>query len=222
MKLNTITKFVLLAHDPVKGKFLIPDFYINYGIIGSLLIEMNLEHLIKLDNHLVIPISHHAIKNEIFFEILTKIGSSKKPRRIKYWIKKLSPNSKKYKEEILTILNQEHIIRIEHKRFIGIFSYKKSYIVNNDLREEIIYHLKDAVLSSNKISNEDLLILSLIRACNMHHILSDNKEELKHICKALDQVMKLSPISADLEKIIVEIQTALIATIAISSNTSYT
>jgi hypothetical protein len=55
MKFNTLTKFLLIAHHPEKGRFLISETHIKFGLIGAALLELSLAEQIKIeDNKLVL------------------------------------------------------------------------------------------------------------------------------------------------------------------------
>jgi len=127
MKLNTLTKFLLVAHHPEKGRFLISDAHINYGIIGAALLEMSLDEQIKIEENKLILLKDGNSENSIISEISKEIRTSKKTRKIKYWITKLAIKSRKFKWEILVDLEKNKLLRIEDKKFLGLIPFRKSY-----------------------------------------------------------------------------------------------
>lgn len=217
MKLNTLSKFLLLAHHPEKGGFLISDAHINYGIIGAALLEMSLDGQINIEKNKLILLKEANSDNSIISEILKEIKSSKKTRKIKYWITKLARKSRKFKWAILSDLEKNKLLKIEDRKFIGLISYKKSYLVESNTRNDLIIQLKKDALSGGDLSNETILVLGLIEACKMHKIITSDKVELKKLKQELKEIIKESPIADTVDKTIKQVQAAIIGAIIAST-----
>ena len=97
MNLSSVEKFLVLAHHPQKGKFMISDIHINYGIIGAILLDMSLEDKIKIENDRLVLKGSIELDDLIRSEIALQISQSTKPRKIRYWMSKLARKSRKYK-----------------------------------------------------------------------------------------------------------------------------
>ena len=216
MKLNTTENFLLLAQHPTKGKLMVSDMHIRYGIIGSLLLDMSLEGKIAIDNNRLILKNGKNSNDPIVSEIITIIRNSSKPRKIKYWINKLAWKSKKYKWMILHGLANKKLIRIENKKLLGFIPYKSCYLVDSQLRNEIIGELKKSILSKQELSQENVLVLGLLEACKMHKAIASDKNELKRIKRELKEIIKESPIASTVDKTITEVQAAVMAAIVSS------
>lgn len=221
MKLSTVEKFLLIAHHPNKGRFVVSEMNINYGIIGAILLEMSLEDKVIVENDNLILKNSRSAGNQIVSEISIMISSSNKPRKIKYWITKLASRSGKYKWIILNELSGKNFIRIENKTFLGFIRYKRSYLIDGRARDKLIQQLRSNILFRQEKSNESVVLLGLIEACKMHPIIASNKGELKVIRKKLKQIIKESPIADTVDKTIKQVQAAIfgaiIASIAASS-----
>ena len=217
MRLNTLTKFLLVAHHPEKGRFLVSDTYINYGIIGAALLEMSLDGQIKIEENKLILIKNGESDNPIISEILIEIRNSKKPRKIKYWVTKLAQKSRKFKWAILADLEKNKLLRIEDRKFLGIIPYKKSYLIESNTRNELIIQLKKDALFGRDLSNDTILMLALIEACKMHKILTSDKDELKKLKQELKEIIKESPIAETVDQTIQQVQAAIIAAIVAST-----
>ncbi len=202
MKLSTVENFLLFAHHPNKGRFVVSEMNINYGIIGAILLEMSLEDKVIIENDNLI------------------LKSSKKPRKIKYWITKLSSKSRKYKWIILNELSGKNFMRIENKTFLGFIRYKRSYLIDNRTRDNLIQQLRNNILFQQELSNENVVLLGLIEACKMHNIIASNKDELKAIRKKLKQIIKESPIADSVDKTIKQVQGAILGAIIASTAAS--
>lgn len=217
MKLSTVEKFLLIAQHSNKGKFIISDMHINYGIIGAILLEMSLEHKIIIENDKLVLKNSGIDDNQIISEITIMISNSKKLRKIKYWITKLARKSRKYKWTILTELECKKIIRIENKKFLEFIPYKKSYLIDSKTRDNLIQKLKSNILFHQELSNENVVVLGLIEACKMHKIITSDKDELKTIRKVLKEIIKESPIADTVNKTIKQVQAAIIGAIIAST-----
>ena len=216
MKLNTTEKFLLLAQHPTKGKLMVSDMHIRYGIIGSLLLDMSLENKIAIDNNRLILKNGKNSNDPMVSEITTLIRNSSKPRKIKYWINKLARKSRKYKWMILDGLANKKLIRIENKKLFGFIPYRSSYLVDSQLRNELIGELKKSILFKQALSDESSVILGLVQACKMYKAIASDKNELKTMKKELKEIIKESPIASTVDKTITEVQAAVMAAIVSS------
>lgn len=88
MELSIAEKFLLLAQHPTKGKFIISGLHIQYGIAGSLMLEMSVDKRIEIENGLLVLTSTKGKSDQLISEIEMQIRNSPKPRKIKYWINK--------------------------------------------------------------------------------------------------------------------------------------
>jgi len=216
MELNLIEKFLLIAHRQEKGRFYIDGFQLTYGLIGAVLLKMSLENRIEIDNQFLKITNDVGIQDEVMQEVVNIIKTSEKQRKIKSWVSRLEKKSRKYKWVYLNNLEQKRIIRIENKKFLGLFPYKLTYQLDTLIREELISELRSNVLNDKKIPVENISLLALVQACQMHKILSKDKKELKLIKKELKRIIKENPIAETVDKTIREIQAAIIASIAAS------
>lgn len=211
MKLNTIEKFLLIAHHPEKGKFIISDMHINYGIIGAVLLEMSLTDKFDIDKDRLILKNNIIVDNPIISDVSTIIANSKKERKTQYWITKLVGKSQKYKWIILNELVSKQLIRIENKRFLGLIPYRKSYLIERETRVSLIRQFKNNILLLQELRDEDVVFAGLIEACNMHKIITKDKDELKKLKKELNEIIKGSPLADTIEKTIKQIEAAAAA-----------
>jgi len=217
MKLNTLTKFLLIAHHPEKGRFIISEAHINYGIIGAALLEMSLDEQIRIEGQKLILIKDANSENFIISEISKEIKNAKKPRKIKYWVTKLARKSRRFKWEILANLEKHKLLKIEDRKFLGLIPYKKSYLIESSIRNGLINQLRKEALFGKNLNNDTILMLGLIEACKMHKIITSDKQELKKLKKALKEIIKESPIADTVDKTIKEVQAAIIGAIVAST-----
>lgn len=221
MILNTQAKFLLLAQHSEKGRLIIPEMHINYGLVGAVLLEMSLDEQIKIEEDKVILMKDVKSEDPIISEIIQEISLSNKARKIQYWVSRLARKSHKYKWSILSDLAKHKLIRIEKKKFLGLISYRKSYLIESSMRNNLIHELKNCILFKEDLKDDNVLMLGLIEACKMHKIISSDKEELKKLKKELKERIKESPVANTVDKTIKQIQAALfVVTIAATTSSN--
>ena len=221
MELSIPEKFLLLAQHPTKGKFIISGLQLQYGIAGSVLLEMSVDKQIEIRNKVLVLNSTKGKSNPVIVDLELQIRDAAKPRKIRYWINKLARRYTKLKNYYLEELQRKRIIRIERKKFLGLIPYKKTYLVDSRLQRDLIRELKKAVLSRQEISNEQVVLLGLIEACKMQKIFTTDPQELKRIKKALKEIIKDSPIAGSIDETIKQVQAAIFVTmIATTAATS--
>lgn len=225
MKLNTLNKFLLVAHHPEKGRFLISDVHINYGIIGAALLELSFNGQIKIEDDKLFLINDAGSEKPILSDIILEISNSKKPRKIRYWITRLAQKSREFKWIILTELENDKLLRIEDRKFLGLIPFRKSYLIDTRIRENLIRELKKNILFRKNIDKENIAMLGLIEACQMHKIITSDKRELKTVKNELKVIIKENPIAGTVDETVKQVQAAIFgaimtSTIAVSASGS--
>lgn len=222
MELTTAEKFLLLAQHPNKGKLLISNIHIQYGIVGALLLDLSIRNKITIDGDKLIVNNSDEIKDPNLLEILTIIKESPRPRRIRYWVNKFSRKSKKFKSLIVDDMEVKRLIRVEYKKFLGIFPYKKTFLLDTRKRLDLTKQLHNAILHERKLEEENIGILGLVEACKMHKILASDRRELKELRKKLKLFLKDSPIAKVVDNTIKQVQAAIIGAVIAASTVATT
>jgi len=211
---NTAEKFLLIAHHPEKGRFMIPHIYIQYGIAGAILLDMTLEDRIDIaDNKLLMKTSRGSADPSID-EAVNLISQSTKSRKADYWVRKLAMRHKKFKWQILEGLADKRMVRIEEKKFLGLIPYRKSFLIESYTRSNMVRQLRSEILAyTREPSSASMAIAGLIEACRMQRMLSDDREERKTIKTQLKKINKESPLSDVVSQTIRQVQAAIIASV---------
>ena len=217
MKLSIPEKFLLLAKHPEKGRFIISGIHMQYGLVGSVLLEMSVEDRFEIRNNLLYLKATKLKGNSIVSEVETMIRASSKPSKIRYWVNKLSRKSNKYKRELLASMSHNRLIRIENKKFLGIIPYKLTYLVNQRLRKDLIGDLRRSLRSKQEVEEEHAVLLGLIEAAKMYKLFSTDAAEMRVIKKQLKEIVKDSPIAGTVDSTIKGVQAAIFTTIIASS-----
>lgn len=213
MELNIIQKFLLLAQHPTKGIFNVSGIHLSYGIVGAALLELAQVEKISIEGDKLVVKDDRGIDNPILLEVLRKISVSKKKRKVRHWLMKLSRQAHVYKWDILKKLEETRLIRIEQKKFLGFIPYKRHYLIDRRSQSKLIEQVKKNISMKGNASDEDLVILGLIEACKMHRIIARDRSELKRIRKELKIIIKESPIAETLDSTIKQVQAAIMSAI---------
>jgi hypothetical protein len=221
MEIRLTEKFLLTAQNPGKGKFLINDFQLNYGIVGAILMEMTFDNKISIDKDKLLLKSFKTSSDPVISQVEKAIKNSKKLRKLKYWISKLEKGARKYKWIFLEKMEKEKLVRIEKRKFLGLITYRQCYLVDRKMRDGLIKQLKEAVLYKKGLNEENIVLLGLVDACGLHKTIASDRNELKVIKKKLKELLKDEPIAKAVRKTIAEMQAAItgavVASIASSS-----
>jgi golgi phosphoprotein 3 len=217
MNLCIAEKFLLLALNPEKGRLSNSGENLPYGLIGAVLLDLSLTGDLLTENGLLKVAKNGIEHSQINATVLNAIESSPKLRKPGYWINKLSRDSKAFNRQFLSLLQDKNLIRIEERKFLGLITYHKYFLIDTYIREEILNQLRNCVLYQNELSFENISLLSLLQACGMHKIISKSKEELKVIKTKLKIMMKENPIAVGVNDTIQEVQAAISAAVIAST-----
>jgi golgi phosphoprotein 3 len=218
MKLNIAETFLLIAIFPEKGKFWISDIYVSNCLIGAILFDLTFENVLKIENNILLLSDNYSLDNNyIYNDIISELKNSRKNRKVKYWIGKFSNRSKKYKLEILRKYEENHIVTIEHKKFLGLIPYNKPILFDKSFRQSIIEQLHDTILYHNNLTQEVIALLNLIKVCEIQHLIAFDKSERKMIKSNIKNIIIDNPITNGVNDSINEIHAAIISAVIASS-----
>lgn len=211
MELDLIEKFILLALDNKRGRFLIDSFSLNYGIAGAILLELSELNKISIQNKKLIVTDKKNTNNMVIDTCLNLINNSKKKRKTKNWIYRIGNRSTKFRRLILKDLYHKKILKINHKTyFFGLFNVYKYLVINTKPTDEIKSNLKKIVLENLKPDLESLLLLSLMNSCKLTHILFIDKKSYRASNKRIKELTQNVEISDAVSQTLKEIQTAVL------------
>ncbi len=211
---NTAEKFLLIAHHPEKGRFLISQMYIQYGIAGAILLDMTLEDRIDIaDKKLILKMARDSA-DPVINEVIAQMSQSAKPRKAEYWVRKLAMRHKKFRWQVLQGLADKRVVRIDERKLFGLIPYRKSYLIESYTRSNMVRQLRSEILAyTREPSSANMAIAGLIEACRMYRILSDDREERKTIKTQLKKINRESPVADVVSQTIRQIQASIIASV---------
>lgn len=186
MELNTVEKFLLLAHHPKRGRFVSSLPYINAGFAGSIYLELAILDKISIKKRRVfVKNNDKIIHHPILSEVLEEIEKRKSPRSLKSWILSLYHKKGSYIWGFLEGLERKGLIRIEDKKLLWLFPYKKSFLINESEQQSLILELKYKITKPESINVQDRALFGLIEACKLYPNFYSTRNERKELEKQI-------------------------------------
>lgn len=213
--------FIILSLNPKSGSYMIFGNYLNFGILGAVMMDLALGGRIifegkKMSANLQRGITGMVVHDRMY-ELMSKASS---PRRITTWIKRLSFNSRWYLIQTRNNLVDRAVLRKERRRFLFI-PYSLHFPADPDRRKRLIIRLKDILLYNKTPEDNEMMLLGLIYSCRLHRALSDDYNERRDIRKRLVKMIKERPvsgISSSIREMQIAISLAIAASVVASSS----
>jgi golgi phosphoprotein 3 len=218
MNLSVAESFVILVIKPDKGRVYIRNNSFYYSLTGALLMDYLENGEIKVEDKRLIPFFKKSDEPLHDF-IEQKIMKSDKSRKISYWIETLSLKSKPMFKEIIFSLEKKGIIRIEHKKFLGIIPYKNYWFTDLSERENLVENLRNVLIYDRKATNKEVMLLSLVKTSGAYSLLSRERGESGMLRKKNSAFLEGNNLNPDLALAVKEIQTAIASSITLADMT---
>jgi len=222
---NKVTEhFFLLALNTETGYYRVNGNYLNYGILGAILMDLALSNKIDMDGKNIRIKEGSTSGLPVYDKILETISSSSKERSIRYWLRKFAFRATWYRKELQKLMVGNGTLKQERKRFLGI-PYSIYFPANQSATDRLIFRMKDIVLYNKQAEEHEIMFLGLAYACRMHRSMAKDSHERKKIRKALVKYIKDNPVASGVSKTIMEMQAAITASVSaavIASGTTST
>jgi len=207
-------QFISLSLNPDSGRYQVLGNYLTYGMAGAMLMDLSLAGKISLEGHTVIPGKDSSLTGITAYDRMLKaISDSSRQRSLKVWVRRLGNKSAWYRKEMQRYLVKKGVLKVEHKRFIGI-PYSLHYVARPGYRKSLINRYKDIILYNKVPEDHEMMVLGLFYACKMHKVISRGGPERRKVRKKLVEIIHDNPFATDINKAIMEIQAAITASIA--------
>ncbi len=212
--------FICLALNPESGRYMVLGNYLTYGVVGAVLMDLSLSGKIVLEGHNIIPGRDVSLTGiPAYDRMMNNIIGSGKVRTLTKWIRKQGNKSAWYRKELQKYFVRQGILKVERKRFLGI-SYSLHYPARPGLRKNLINRYKEIIMYNRSPEEHEIMVLGLIFACKMHRLLSVGGPERRDMRKKLVEIIRDNKYASDINKAILETQSAITASIAASAAAS--
>ena len=216
METSVTSQFIILALHPEKGTKMIDNIHFRYTLIGSVLMDFLESEEISLNNKRLIPSfrKNGEIVHDMISDIIDTHG---KPKRISFWIRRLSIKSRFVFKETINLLINKGIYRHERRYFLNIFPYNRYFLTQSGIRTGIIDGIRDVILYEKSATVRQSMLIGLINASRSWNILVKEKGERWMLRRKSNEFMKSDAVSSEIDQTVKEIQTAIISSIIAST-----
>jgi hypothetical protein len=203
--------FLLSLHERRSSLGLSPAQAFPYALAGALLVELILAGKIHLEDGKKVVVDNTSPTGDVQLDSLLEVFQIvKKARKITYWINVFGSKSKKLQKGLTTSLLAKNILKEEKKRFLWVIPYVEYTQLDASAKFWRKQHLRAIVLADDKADEQSIVLLSLLKACNL---LSNifTEDEIKLAKKQVDELVKDEAIGQAVGEIVDEITTAAAA-----------
>lgn len=208
-------KLLLLGLDQTKGNVIYSAHAaINFGLAGAILMDLVLMNRISVIEGKVVLTNTQDIEDPILHDVLVSIAKSKRIKSLRHWVLKLGSHT--LRNKIAHRLVKKGILQMRKRKILGIIPYTR-YPENNPLPElQLRTSLRNIVLNGIEPKEEDLILLSLVKACNLTKEIF-TKEERKMAKKNIDELIKGQAIGKVVQETVAAMNAAIISAVAAAS-----
>jgi len=186
-------KLYLLGIHPEKGGIISASYSsMDYILLGSLFLELFQSKNIRFEKKRIEVIDSSS-ENSLHQFLLDKLSTSSKPLKISRWINKFYFSMKYIRTEVQKQLVDKNIIRMQHKSFL-FFKWKKPLLI----KKQEVYGLVNEIernIFGNPTSEEELMLLSLLKPAGLLKRIFPDKNKLKRAKKRLNKLTVENQIS---------------------------
>jgi len=212
--------FVILSINPEKGRVCLDSIHFRYSLTGAIMMDYLAGEEFRVEGKRVVPtlkINDDAI-HMLFAERMMK---STRNRKISYWIGRLTNKSRFIFSEMTKSLERERIIRIEQKKFLNIFPYKRYWFANISIREKLIEEIRDILVRGKQPDNKQLMLLGVIEASRAYKLISKERGEARELRKINTSLLKSDVMTSEINQAIREVQAAIVTSVTAATMASH-
>lgn len=202
-------KLFILAIDDEKGTLSYADrSNFGYSLAGAVLAELALRGKIRLEDGRLLMADPIPPGDPALDRAMNLILAEKKPRKLQRWIEKLGGGQTL--ELIAEQLAARNVIRIEEKRFLWVIPYETYPQVDASAKYWLKQHLRGVVLAGEAAEPADVILLNLLRACDLLRLVF-TRDERKAAARKVQEMVKGEVFGEAVAQLIKEIEAAAAA-----------
>lgn len=188
-----------------------------FTLAGAAMLELIFNQRIRLESiNKVALVDATPLGNLYLDDILEKIATSEKLKKLTFWIERLGLKGKKQQKELIAHLAKEGILTIDEKRYLWVIPYAEYSEKDASAKYFIKNHLREIVLAGGEPDQRSIALLSLINACGLlKHIFT--VDELKVAALRVEELVKDEVVGQAILEVIDNVSMAIIAVMAATS-----
>ncbi|MEZ5069914.1 MAG: GPP34 family phosphoprotein [Bacteroidales bacterium] len=220
MNTNTAELFLLLIQHPDKARSHLPYHVRNIAYLGAIFLDLNHRNLIRVDAGRVVvqegssgtPTDQDPLPNAHSL-VLDQIRQGSRPRRIRFWLSRLSRNGRRIKALTIRDMNEKHLLKTTREKFV-VIPYSSTRLVNKMEQKKLLQDIRDN-LFRRKVTDEDLHgILGLIDATRLYRLVCRDRMEIRPCKKKIREIIATEAVSPSVKSILKETRLAIVASMA--------
>lgn len=187
---------------------------LNFGLAGAILMELSMMGRFELQKDRVVVTNPAGVSDPILYDAMLSIVKANKPKKLQHWVTRLGNN--RLHTKLANRLVERGILKKEKKHFLGIFPYTTHPEVNATPEQEIRKQIRSVVLDETEPNEEQLILLSLVKACSLVNEIF-LKEERKAAKKRIDNLVKGQAVEKAVSAATAAVNAAIYSSVAAAS-----
>ncbi len=160
--------FILAVHEDKVEVIKTAHERLKAGLAGALLAELALMgHIQGSKNHKLQVVDGKPRENPILNEALADVLETEKEKKFGFWVETLAPKSEKIHAQLCSSLAQKGILAREDDHLYWVIPSPLQPDTKASAKYILSRRLRGVVLAQESFSTFDLVLLGLLRACNL-------------------------------------------------------
>ena len=205
MKLSLAEGLMLIALDDEEGRLLsAAERTIDHGLLGILILELSLMKRVGFESGKIIVKDSTGTGNKVLDSVLKTVGGGGKT--VVDTIKGMAPNYGSLQDDIIELLVQRGILKVESTKLLWIPVSERMDNANYAFEQEIRDMLKAVVRKSQKPSPAVIMILSMISNCRILEEVFRERDELIDAVKVAKDIVKSPVIDENTQQVLSDLK----------------
>ena len=201
--------YLLMILDDERGKrYSRASAAKDLGLAGAMLMDLFLRGKISIERKRVKIIDPSTTGDEYLDEILGILLHSKRERKLRIWVDKLSRRYKTYYYLFFMRLEDQGIVRREVKKALKIFEITRFYLQRPEVKATILEQIQNVIVNNLSPGIELLCLLSLLKVSNLIKVYIA-KEYRKEVKRRIDEMIQSEILDPRNQEMIMSITKAI-------------
>lgn len=207
-------ELLLLSIHEAKGVFFGSALErLKPGLAGAILAELALTGKIQADtNHRLQVMDANQAMDEVLNKVIDALNKTGNERKFGYWIGAIGQKADKYQGKIVEGLIQKGVFTEDDERLLWVIPAPLQPEVKASTKYVLSKRLRGIALAQEPFETRDLVLLSLVRACNLLDLVF-LRDERKLAARYINEQLFRRAISDPLIQTVQEIEAAVAAAV---------
>ena len=178
---------------------------LRFGLASALLAELNLMHKVRIEDNRLIVLDATPLGDPLADTFLEHLAAAKKPRKLDCWIESFRGNH--MLRQVAKHLAVQGVLRIEEKHYLWVIPYELYPQSDASAKYWVKEHLRNIVLTGEIADESDIILISLIKGCQLLNLLF-TRDERKAAKKKIKKIISGEVFGEAVESAIAEVTAA--------------